>query len=116
MVAAAETGRGRRSLCLTAVMLAAGVTLYPTAARAAWISSGPFGGAAEIVRVAPGEPGLVLAATANGLLYQSHTGGASWTRLPFPAQFAGTLHALEADPRRPGTWYADGAVQIENQS
>jgi len=58
------------------------------------------------VRVVPRQPGLVLAATANGLLYQSHNGGASWARLPFPAQLAGTLHALEVDPHAPGTWYA----------
>ena len=61
---------------------------------------------AEVIRVAPKQPNLVLAATANGLLYRSLDGGQSWAHRYFPAQFAGTLHALEVDPRRPGTWYA----------
>lgn len=74
-------------------------------AYAQWLATGPFGGAAEIVRVVPRQPNLVLAATANGLIYQSLDGGASWMYRPFPAQFAGTLHALEIDPRYPGTWY-----------
>lgn len=74
-------------------------------ARADWVATGPFGGVAELIRVAPKQPNLVLAATANGLLYQSLDGGQSWVHRYFPAQLAGTLHALEADPRHPATWY-----------
>jgi len=57
---------------------------------------------------------MILAATSDGLLYQSPDGGASWANLFFPAQFAGVLHALEVDPRVPGTWYA--GVESENQA
>jgi photosystem II stability/assembly factor-like uncharacterized protein len=85
------------------VALLAGTGCYE--GRAEWLATGPFGGAAEIVRVAPKQPNLVLAATGNGLLYRSLDGGASWMHRAFPAQFAGTLHALEIDPRYPGTWY-----------
>jgi photosystem II stability/assembly factor-like uncharacterized protein len=85
-------------------------------AHAQWTASGPFGGAAEIVRVVPAvvpqQADQALAATANGLVYQSRNGGASWTRIPFPAQFAGTLHALELDPHARGTWYI--GIESEN--
>ena len=59
-----------------------------------------------MVRVVPSQPNLVLAATANGLLYQSANGGVSWVNRPFPVQLGGTLHALEVDPDSPGAWYA----------
>ncbi|HWQ54986.1 MAG TPA: hypothetical protein VN442_14970 [Bryobacteraceae bacterium] len=75
-------------------------------ARADWVATGPFGGVAEVIRVAPKQPNLVLAGSANGLLYQSLDGGQSWVHRYFPAQLAATLHALEADPRHRGTWYA----------
>jgi photosystem II stability/assembly factor-like uncharacterized protein len=86
--------------CIVASPIASGV------AQADWTPTGPFGGAAEIVRVVPQQPDFVVAATANGLLYQSRNGGASWMPLAFPARFAGTLHALEIDPRARGAWYA----------
>jgi photosystem II stability/assembly factor-like uncharacterized protein len=70
------------------------------------VATGPFGGSAEIVRVAPRQQGVLLAATGNGLLYRSRNGGASWDHLAFPAQLAGSLHALEADPGVEGVWYA----------
>ena len=62
----------------------------------------------------PQQPDHVLAATANGLVYQSQNGGASWTRLPFPAQLAGTLHSLELDPSASGTWYI--GMESENSN
>jgi photosystem II stability/assembly factor-like uncharacterized protein len=46
-----------------------------------------------------------VAATRTGSLFVSQNGGAYWSNLPFPAQFAGVLHALEIDPRSGGTWY-----------
>jgi photosystem II stability/assembly factor-like uncharacterized protein len=57
---------------------------------------------------------MILAATSNGLLYQSLDRGASWRNRPFPAQHAGELHALEVDPRVPDIWYA--GVASDNQS
>ncbi len=76
------------------------------AADAEWIPRGPYGGDAEIVRTVPRQPGLVIAGTRKGLLYQSTDGGASWANRHFPPQLAGVLHALEVDPRHGGVWYA----------
>jgi photosystem II stability/assembly factor-like uncharacterized protein len=80
-------------------MLAVGLA---ACVNADWIAAGPFGGEAEIVRVAPG---LVVTATRNGLIYRSGDGGASWMPRRFPAQLSGILHALEIDPRSPLTWF-----------
>lgn len=81
-------------------------------ARADWTPTGPFGGEVEIVRSVPRQPGLVIAATRNGLVFQSANGGASWTHQYFPAQLSGILHSLEVDPRYLGVWYA--AMEAEN--
>jgi len=75
-------------------------------AQASWLSMGPFGGGAEIVRAEPDARNSVVAATRTGLLFQSENGGASWNNIPFPAQSAGVLHALEIDPRSGKVWYA----------
>ncbi len=103
MIAASQFRAGaQRWLILAAALLSAACRQ----GWAEWLATGPFGGAAEIVRTIPRQPNLVVAATANGLLYRSADGGASWTNRPFPAQLGGTLHALEVDPRSSGTWYA----------
>jgi len=73
---------------------------------AQWHTTGPWGGAAELVRIAPQNPDLVVAATRNALFYVSANGGASWITQAFPGEQAGILHALELDPRVSGTWYA----------
>ncbi len=91
----------RGALILAAVLSGAGCH-----AGAEWLATGPFGGAAEIVRVVPRQPGLLLAATSGGLVYQSDDAGLSWTNRPAPTQLGGTLHAIEIDPRYAGTWYA----------
>lgn len=75
-------------------------------AAAEWRTTGPYGGDAELVRVAPKTKGLVIAGAHNGLLYMSSNGGASWSNIPFAGELTGTLHALEVDPRLAGTWYA----------
>src|SRR5580692_5636097 len=82
------------------------IAFAPSAARGDWRSTGPFGGDAELIRVVPKVPGLVIAGAHNGLLFVSRNGGAFWTSIPFEAQSTGTLHALEVDPRSAGTWYA----------
>jgi photosystem II stability/assembly factor-like uncharacterized protein len=78
----------------------------PCAARASWHSTGPYGGGAEVIRTVPDAKDAVLAATRTGLLFESNNGGASWNNVPFPAQSAGVLHALEIDPRSGSVWYA----------
>jgi len=82
------------------------IALAPSAVFADWRSTGPFGGDAELIRVVPKVPGLVIAGAHNGLLFVSRNGGAFWTSIPFAGQSTGTLHALEVDPRSAGTWYA----------
>ena len=56
-----------------------------------------------MVRFLPGSTDSAVAATRNGLVYISHDGEVSWDMIPFPVQLAGTLHALEIDPR--SAWY-----------
>jgi photosystem II stability/assembly factor-like uncharacterized protein len=90
-----------KSLTAMALLCAASA-----AQAASWFPTGPFGGDAEVIRVIPKVKGMVIAATRNGLIYASSNGGALWRTVPFPAQFAGVLHALEVDPRSPSTWYA----------
>jgi photosystem II stability/assembly factor-like uncharacterized protein len=46
-----------------------------------------------------------VAGARNGLIFSSANGGASWNSVPFQAQFAGVLHALEVDPRSTSVWY-----------
>jgi photosystem II stability/assembly factor-like uncharacterized protein len=108
MTADQRGARGHGWLVLAAALVSAGCV----EGRAEWLATGPFGGAAEIVRTIPKQPNAVLAGTANGLLYQSLDGGATWVHRPFPAQLNGTLHAIEADPRHAGTWYA--GVESDN--
>lgn len=47
-------------------------------------------------------PGGALAATRNGLIYQSRDAIHSWQMVQFPVQLAGTLHALEVSG---DAWY-----------
>jgi photosystem II stability/assembly factor-like uncharacterized protein len=83
---------------------------------ASWLATGPFGGDADIVRAIPQAKGHVIAAARNGLIFSSTNGGASWVNLPFPAQFAGVLHALEVDPKATGTWYAGVESEMDRVS
>ena len=96
----------KRRHLLTASSLAVFVLALVQPALSAWRATGPFGGEAGLVRVIPKDKGAVIAGTRVGLLFVSANGGASWTNLHFPAEFAGTLHALEVDPRSSGVWYA----------
>ena len=74
-------------------------------AFAGWRATGPFGGDAEVIRAIPQVRDMAVAASRNGLIYQSKNGGASWDNVFFPAQLSGVLHALETDPGQPGVWY-----------
>ena len=78
---------------------------FPLIAFGQWQPAGPYGGAAELIRALPRQPDGLLAATRDGLLYQSRDGGSSWIHLAFVGQLTGTLHALAVDPRPDGAWY-----------
>jgi photosystem II stability/assembly factor-like uncharacterized protein len=77
---------------------------FVAGACAEWHDTGPWGGAAEVVRLSPQNPDVAIVATRNGLLYLSENGGALWTPLAFPGELSGILHVFETDPR--GAWYA----------
>jgi photosystem II stability/assembly factor-like uncharacterized protein len=72
--------------------------------QAQWRSLGPFGGAVSVVRIDPNAPDSLFAATANASLFRSENGGESWTPLPFPGEFAATLHAAAIDPEDANTY------------
>lgn len=67
-----------RALSITYCTLALNQVAY-----AEWQALGPYGGAAEAVLVAPGDPKTLLAATRNALLYRSSDAGAHWSPLTF---------------------------------
>lgn len=75
-------------------------------AKAEWLSTGPYGGSAEVVRVNPGRLNHVLAMTRKAVLYESRNGGASWSHVYFPAQQSSFCHALQIHPTKPDTWFA----------
>src|SRR5579885_3042134 len=102
----------------TTLLFAVLFSAAPFCATAA-LPIGPFGGAAAIVQADPHRPGTLIAATTNALMFQSSDSGESWTRLPFPAELRGLLHAfvvapdtglylaaLESDDRRASGLYA----------
>src|SRR5260370_2259345 len=70
-----------------------------------WKETGPYGGSADFIHVNARQPGMLLASARQGLLFQSANSGESWTPLPFPGQFRGTLSALEIDPHNPAAFY-----------
>ncbi len=92
--------------CRPGAVAVLALSAFPAILSASWLATGPFGGDADIVRAIPDAKGHVVAAARNGLIFSSVNGAASWVNLPFPAQFAGVLHALEVDAKSPATWYA----------
>src|SRR5215472_1883734 len=81
------------------------LTISGSLGFADWKATGPFGGDAEVIRAVPGVRDFVIAASRNGLLYESKNGGASWENIFFPPQLSGVLHSLEVDPKESGVWY-----------
>jgi len=102
----------RGTLGANATVLALAIFAFSASVSASWLPTGPFGGDADIVRAITEAKGHIIAAARNGLVFSSTNGGASWTNLPFPAQLAGVLHALEVDPKSAGTWYAGVESEI----
>ena len=73
---------------------------------AQWMPLGPFGGSAAVVVADPHSSKTFLAGTRNALLFVTRDAGESWTRIPFPPEFQGTLNALAVDPETPGVYLA----------
>jgi|HubBroStandDraft_3_1064219.scaffolds.fasta_scaffold22635_1 hypothetical protein len=83
---------------------AAGAAAGGSAGANVWSSLGPNGGAVNTVVVDPSNP-RVLYAGAQGGVFKSLDGGASW-RLSSRGLTIQPIHALALEPRRPGTVYA----------
>lgn len=63
-----------------------------------WQPAGPWGGSATAIAIDPSNPNHLLAGTRSSLIFHSVNAGASWSRLPFPRHFLGTVSALLIDP------------------
>lgn len=74
--------------------------------HARWISTGPFGGSAEVVVVDPADQDFLIAATKNAVFYGSRNAGSSWQPIHFPRQYVSMLHAVIFHPTQPSTFYA----------
>lgn len=80
--------------------------LLPVGLAGQWKLTGPYGGSADLIRVSAKREGMLLAATRQGMVFQSLDGGALWTPLAFPRQLHGVVHALETDPQNADVAYA----------
>lgn len=67
---------------------------------------GPYGGTATSVAIDPSNPKTVLLGARNSIIFQSRDAGATWTRLPFPRHFLGTVQSLVVDPTQSQYYYA----------
>lgn len=77
---------------------------------AAWQPSGPWGGSATTIAVDATQPQTLLAGARNSLLYRSTNSGKSWTRLPFPRHFLGTVTSVAIHPGNSGFYLAGLSV------
>src|SRR5579862_5410923 len=90
---------------MTRVFLAAIIATTGLAAEG-WVRVGPFGGGAELIRVNPNKPDMLLAATRTGMIFESDDRGANWhiaSTAPIPGC---TIHALAVQPQHDGVWFA----------
>jgi photosystem II stability/assembly factor-like uncharacterized protein len=92
------------------------LSIFSSAAFAEWQFIGPFGGSADIIRVARSNPRVLVAAARNALIYRSADAGATWNRIAFAAEHGSILHALEIDPSDEGRWYAGVEDESEGLS
>src|SRR4051794_18152083 len=92
----------------SAFRIAAALACLPTALCFAqgWRAVGPYGGAAEFVRISKSRPELLLAGTRRGLIFRSEDGGRTWAGVASPAPPDCVLHALELHPTKPEQWFA----------
>ena len=90
--------------------LAAALCLPVLVVSAAWQSSGPWGGTATAIAVDAIQPQTLLAGARNSLLFRSTNAGTSWTRLPFPRHFLGTVATVAIDPHNSNFYLAGLSV------
>ncbi len=100
-----------RTLLVAIVALAAGL-LSPPAMAQTWTPIGPPGGNVRALAADPRDPQLVYLGTADGMLYRSEDGGASWraTRPGFPLRRV-SLDQVTVDARGTvlvGYWEVQG--------
>ncbi len=99
MVYRLQTGLVAGALCLLACSFA-------PSASARWISTGPFGGNAEVITASASDHNLLIAGTKNANLFISRDAGESWKPMPFPRQYGSMLHTLVIDPKDSTLFYA----------
>jgi photosystem II stability/assembly factor-like uncharacterized protein len=71
-----------------------------------WHVTGPYGGSARSLAIAPDDPERVYVGTADGQLYRSRDGGRTWTRIvPGTGRSGRVLDNLIIDPSDPNVMY-----------
>src|SRR5215469_2986389 len=88
------------------------LSVSPAMLFADWSLIGPFGGAAEFVRVSKSQPDTLVAGTRRGMIFRSVDRGMHWTPGPSPAASDCVLHALEIDPHDAAHLYAGFGCEI----
>ena len=93
----------RKLIFTTFLFLASAISF----AAVPWLPTGPFGGDARSLAVAPGSGGHLYMGTTNSWVYESHDGGTSWQRLSRVSPEEGLVidHIL-VDPAQPSTVFA----------
>jgi len=79
---------------LSSIVAFAALAAWSIPSEAAWLSLGPFGGAAQAIVQDPQEPSVLLASTRDGLVYRSLDGGGLWTFMSFPDALAVAVQVL----------------------
>src|SRR3990172_1468727 len=83
------------------------VLLVSSAAQAAWVPVGPFGGDARSLAADPSSPDRMYVGTGTGQLYVSSDGGRLWSRLAtLEAPSNWVVDNLVIDPTQPQVVYA----------
>jgi photosystem II stability/assembly factor-like uncharacterized protein len=90
----------------TTTLLMGLLCLLPAASAEGWRSSGPWGGSATSIWVSPDQPSTVLAGSRNSIIFRSLDAGRTWSRLPFPRHFLGTVAAVASIPGDPKSYIA----------
>lgn len=99
--------KSRRSLlpAVAPALVLAAIAASPAPGTASeWVGLGPEGGDVQVLEASPTVPGLIFAGLAQGGVYRSADGGASWR--PARDGLVGVVFDLAAHPTDPDTVYA----------
>ncbi len=106
MAHASLTALGANDMPFNRLRVTAGLAI---AAVTAWALSSAqgrtSGGPVTVLETDPHHGGTVLAGTSAALLFRSRDWAESWTRIPFPAEFRSTLHAVLISPSQANVYF-----------